>query len=36
MREALSVSDLRERVKLFKILVVVNAVLLGLAAVELV
>ncbi len=35
MRKALSVSDLREQVKVFKILVVVNAALLGLAAVEL-
>jgi len=35
MRKTLSVSDLRERVKSFKILVVVNAALLGLAAVEL-
>ncbi|HWM52685.1 MAG TPA: hypothetical protein VNP71_05930 [Thermoplasmata archaeon] len=35
MRRTLSVSDLRERVKSFKILVVVNAALLGLAAVEL-
>ncbi len=35
MRKALSFSDLREHVKLFKILVVVNAALLGLAAVEL-
>src|SRR2546422_2238589 len=31
MRKALSVSDLREQVKLFKIIVVVNAALLGLA-----
>ena len=35
MRKTLSVSDLRERVKSFKIFVVVNAALLGLAAVEL-
>ena len=35
MRKAPSVSDLRERVKPFKILVVVNTALLGLAAVEL-
>ena len=35
MREALSVSDLREPVKAFKILVVVSAALLSLAAVEL-
>ena len=35
MRKALSVSDLREQVKAFKILVVVNAALLSLAAVEL-
>ena len=35
MREALSVSDLREPVKAFKILVVVSAALLSLATVEL-
>ncbi len=35
MRKALSVSDLREQVRVFKILVVVNAALLGLAAIEL-
>jgi len=35
MRKALSVSDLREQVKLFKIIVVVNAAILGLAAVDL-
>jgi len=35
MRKALSVSDLREQVKAFKILVVVGAALLSLAAVEL-
>jgi hypothetical protein len=35
MRAALSVGDLGEQVKLFKILVVVNAALLSLAAVEL-
>ena len=35
MRKALSVSDLREQVKQFKIIVVVNAALLSLAAVEL-
>ena len=35
MRKEVSVSALRERVKQFKILVVVNAALLGLAAVEL-
>ena len=35
MRKALSVGDLREQVKLFKIIVVVNAALLGLEAVEL-
>ncbi len=35
MREALSVSDLCEPVKAFKILVVVSAALLSLAAVEL-
>src|SRR5437667_7197426 len=35
MRKELSVSDLRERFKLFKILVVVNGALLGLSAVEL-
>ena len=35
MRKALSVSDLREHVKQFKIIVVVNAAILGLAAVEL-
>ena len=35
MRKALSVSDLREPVKAFKILVVVNAAPLSLAAVEL-
>jgi len=35
MPKALPVSDLREQVKVFKILVVVNAALLGLAAVEL-
>ena len=35
MRKALSVSDLREHVKQFKIIVVVNAAILGLVAVEL-
>ena len=35
MRKGLSMSDLRESVKLFKILVVVNAALLGLTAVSL-
>jgi len=35
MRKALSVSDLREQVKQFKIIVVVNAAILVLAAVEL-
>ncbi|HEX9566366.1 MAG TPA: hypothetical protein VGA48_02070 [Thermoplasmata archaeon] len=33
MRKALSVSDLREQVKAFKILVVANAALFGLTAV---
>ena len=35
MRKALSIGDLREQVKVFKIFVVVNAALLSLAAVEL-
>ncbi len=35
MRKALSVSDLREHVKLAKLLVVANAALFGLTAVEL-